>query len=384
MQASIISQGDDPVTINLESPGLHTIQAYCYGGDQIKAISQANVVVTSPVFSSKMSSYLEADNLRPFIGDAVKLRTELTGLELSQIKNINWDFGDETKFDGKSLNTIHIYLIPGVHIVRQTITTTSGGTMLNIIQLDVQEASSEGFSANLKINPMIGFTKDIFNFELVPNRLDKIKSLVWNFGDGQGVNSDGNGLKQAHIYSKADTYAVGVVALLNDGSQASFGGQVTVNNYDMCTALLDKNNKTLKCDMDKDGIPDLCDEDIDGDGIPNSLGIILTESPDCSIKPPLPDPGKDNCPISPNKDQKNADGDGYGDICDPNPNKKDEPEDSDNDGIPDYIDNLPNIPLTPNLIASTKQIALDDNSTIVNNCTSCPCGFTQTLSPVAA
>lgn len=384
MQASIISQGDDPVTINLESPGLHTIQAYCYGGDQIKAISQANVVVTSPVFSSKMSSYLEADNLRPFIGDAVKLRTELTGIELSQIKNINWDFGDETKFDGKSLNTIHIYLIPGVHIVRQTITTTSGGTMLNIIQLDVQEASSEGFSANLKINPMIGFTKDIFNFELVPNRLDKIKTLVWNFGDGQGVNSDGNGLKQTHIYSKADTYAVGVVALLNDGSQASFGGQVTVNNYDMCTALLDKNNKTLKCDMDKDGIPDLCDEDIDGDGIPNSLGIILTESPDCSIKPPLPDLGKDNCPISPNKDQKNADGDGYGDICDPNPNKKDEPEDSDNDGIPDYIDNLPNIPLTPNLIASTKQIALDDNSTIVNNCTSCPCGFTQTLSPVAA
>ncbi len=75
--------------------------------------------------------------------------------------------------------------------------------------------------------------------------------------------------------------------------------------------------------MDKDKIPDVCDDDIDGDGIKNSLGIITSESPDCSIKSTLPDPGKDNCPASPNKDQKNADGDGFGDICDPNPNKKD-------------------------------------------------------------
>ncbi len=125
LQASIISQGEDAVNMELATPGFHTIQAYCYGGDQIKAISQANVVVVSNTFLSKMSSYLEADKLRPFIGDAVKLRTELTGITLTQIKNINWDFGDDTKFDGKSLNTIHIYLIPGVHIVKQTITTIS-------------------------------------------------------------------------------------------------------------------------------------------------------------------------------------------------------------------------------------------------------------------
>jgi PKD repeat protein len=54
--------------------------------------------------------------------------------------------------------------------------------------------------------------------------------------------------------------------------------------------------------------------DADGDGVPN---------------------GQDNCPEQPNPDQADADGDGYGDVCDaPLP-------DSDGDGIPDAEDNCP-------------------------------------------
>ncbi len=34
--------------------------------------------------------------------------------------------------------------------------------------------------------------------------------------------------------------------------------------------------------MDKDGIPDICDTDIDGDGKLNLLGIINFENKDCS------------------------------------------------------------------------------------------------------
>jgi hypothetical protein len=34
--------------------------------------------------------------------------------------------------------------------------------------------------------------------------------------------------------------------------------------------------------MDNDGIPDICDDDIDGDGVKNLIGIILYERPDCS------------------------------------------------------------------------------------------------------
>jgi hypothetical protein len=41
----------------------------------------------------------------------------------------------------------------------------------------------------------------------------------------------------------------------------------------------------LKCDLDKQGVPDKYDIDIDGDGIPNLLGLIQYEKADCSLIP---------------------------------------------------------------------------------------------------
>jgi hypothetical protein len=42
-----------------------------------------------------------------------------------------------------------------------------------------------------------------------------------------------------------------------------------------------------QCDMDSDGMPDICDDDIDGDGVINQLGILLDENNDCSITPSI-------------------------------------------------------------------------------------------------
>ncbi|MFW6121855.1 MAG: thrombospondin type 3 repeat-containing protein, partial [Petrotogales bacterium] len=71
-------------------------------------------------------------------------------------------------------------------------------------------------------------------------------------------------------------------------------------------------------DSDNDGVGDACDqgEDSDGDGIEDS---------------------EDNCPHTPNPDQKDSDNDGVGDACD-------QGEDSDGDGIEDSEDNCPHTP----------------------------------------
>jgi hypothetical protein len=64
-------------------------------------------------------------------------------------------------------------------------------------------------------------------------------------------------------------------------------------------------------DTDKDGVADCCEDDTDGDGVPNGL---------------------DNCPYADNTDQLNTDGDLQGDECD---------SDDDNDGVIDAVDCAP-------------------------------------------
>ena len=79
-----------------------------------------------------------------------------------------------------------------------------------------------------------------------------------------------------------------------------------------------------QADGDGDGIGDVCDFDLDDDGVIDSL---------------------DNCPLVSNADQANADGDGQGDACDP---------DDDNDTIDDGLDNCP-------LVANLDQADSDGN-----------------------
>ena len=67
-------------------------------------------------------------------------------------------------------------------------------------------------------------------------------------------------------------------------------------------------------DTDGDGAGDACDTDDDNDGIPDT---------------------EDNCPLVANPGQEDSDNDGIGDVCD---------TDSDNDGVPNDVDNCPDTP----------------------------------------
>ena len=82
-------------------------------------------------------------------------------------------------------------------------------------------------------------------------------------------------------------------------------------------------------DTDGDGIGDLCDPDLDGDGVTNEL---------------------DNCPMDYNPDQANNDNDSSGDICD---------NDDDNDGYSDIQDFFP---FDPNEWLDTDRDGIGNNA----------------------
>ena len=109
------------------------------------------------------------------------------------------------------------------------------------------------------------------------------------------------------------------VALMNQWT-------VHINSVDLCENMI--KNKTIsryKCDQDADWIPDICDDDIDGDGVKNLVWIITRENSDCSVtsdninewifKRQFWVCSLDNCPFELNSDQMDLNNNWIGDSC---------------------------------------------------------------------
>jgi hypothetical protein len=145
-------------------------------------------------------------------------------------------------------------------------------------------------------------------------------------------DADGDGLTNgAELLAKSNLFAADSEEVVAETvEELSDEGVVEIDSDNTQAAVTDCTESGGTPDLDRDGVRDECDEDLDGDMIANNVDLCPTRmhgDPNYGGCPPLV-PGDrdtdgvvdypDNCPDDWNPEQTDTDGDGAGDVCDAN------------------------------------------------------------------
>jgi hypothetical protein len=325
--------------------------------------------------------------------DPIGLRIEIKQLIQSRyvlvaqyswvFKQFVWYYGDKTT--GSWEITTHTYVRPWQYTVRVEWTSIKWQVATAYATLTVW-----GVRAILTPTQLIQWvwTKVLYTVQLQgidTKDVDYIDIQRW---DGRTRQLRGKEITSfIDAYNQQWSYAIYGSVYALDGKVAPLGAYVTVKWWNFCLPY-NASSRAWHCDMNKDSIPDMCDTDIDGDGVSNPLWLIRFEKPNCTYDATNTNVSasgwviwslqSDNCPFVSNPDQKSCKA-----LNDPD-------KDTDGDGIPDSKDQCPTIPETINGIDDADgcpeyDVLFSFPGTVLQawSCQSCPCQYAQNDSTLA-
>ena len=316
--------------------GAYDIVARAYHWSDIVGISKFNVQVlsTGQLFTGSwpIGSHLSANILVCSLGETIGFSTILSGFTTWDIQSIKRDFGDGVVVSNTLLSVVKNCSMVWPNIVVQTITLKDGRTLENILNTYVtSDQSNLGKWSAMRANPLVQTVYQTIDYTISTDniRFQDISSIRCEYGDqNQSIHlawSIPKNLIFSHIYNKIGIYQTTCYITVKDGTILI--NQVTVQIVDTYNCI----SNNLKCDMDQDTIADLCDQDIDGDGVRNILWLLVRENfPSCNIIDSIIDDSiynqyttmiwsgvdLDNCPFVINVDQIDTNMNAYGDLCD--------------------------------------------------------------------
>jgi len=351
---------------NFEKPGVYSVNASAWKWGKMVAMSKMQISVGSVW----MWNQLQVDSPLVDLNDFVSFQSKVSGIRSEDLAYVEWNFGDWKKENTSYLEVSHFYENLWQKFVKQILHFYNRTTLESSLTLFVKDPlaiNSYAMSISpekLWVDMWIQSSFSLGFLWNVPNSDDAMLTYQWEQWDQAHVAWISWPFEFSHIYEKKWAFDVNSILYLNECQILETEATVVVQWQDFCLdAFLNKTLDQFKCDQDKDGIPDVCDDDIDWDGVKNLIGILSLEDDTCSVVSSNLNKdilfyhiqgscSLDNCPFIVNSDQEDLTLNGIWDLCDDDLwvllddlwGNFDVWLDSDDDGLLDEFDLCPEIP----------------------------------------
>ena len=382
-----------------------------------KVVAVWNVII-SAWDKWEIWSNLRTNNIVAKKWQTIKINTNIYGFSKNELNFVEWNMGDGQSKSNNLLELEYKYGNAWTYVIMQKIKLNNWKELQNFITISIRDETVENsYTIETSINKLIVPISDHIWFKVntiwfIPpslmllNRYEDTKSeKIYN-----NINERPKYFEYKYI--KEGTFFPRNTVFVNECISLDSMATVTITKNDICMdAKLNWTLSQFKCDMDWDWIPDMCDDDIDGDGILNLIWLIEFELPNCDLNADNINTdilmmhqnvcSLDNCPFYKNENQMDINNNGRWDQCDSLIslinisawNNKDSIIDSDWDWIPDHLDACPLIPENYNGVEDfdwcpeigtnvncaiwSKNIATIENTITQKECLACPCEFSD-------
>ena len=352
---------------NVKEAGIYIVSAKWYKNEELKSVAMFTIVKkTSPAFS-----YM---TVKPWaLWEETEVTTNISNIDKNNIDYITTDWWWEVA-DSTNLKNTHIFTEGGVKTIQQTVVLKDWTKFYSMATITIQNPLlTQSYWINVSWKRLVYNQNEKLALWLNTYPKSSILSLFTSYQLGSRMFVVAPDLSKTILdfsYSTAWDKLLTNMVEINRCVALTNQWTVHINSKDVCKTALE--NKTLgnyKCDEDEDGIPDICDDDIDGDGMKNLIWIISHENKDCSItgdnvnleilKKQFWVCSLDDCPFTANLDQSDLNNNWIWDVCESlilsvinskDGSKSDETEDilyssdQDQDWVPDNEDNCIDVP----------------------------------------